>query len=289
MRREIRDVYSCMFCKKQFSTYPETGICDICGMPINSEKCRYLVNASNQFCITIKIGDEQALNNMRNGEFWFQSPKYYQSFVENDAVGDVNECAFDYIYNISEKDIEKYMHIIPGEKIILEGKEWILDKIMNGKFCVHSVYQNNYRLLCFYQLHMDEKRHFIKPDERMRLFGTHFSIVKDRDKFEKIVGKYVESVNYDLFFLPTSIAYLYDTYRGVYTPGCKFKKYEYQNEYRFILGSSQYGKLPEMEKKVIHLPEVKKEDILTEPIPLDFLWSTSSLDDIVDLMNLQEQ
>jgi len=54
---------------------------------------------------------------------------------------------------------------------------------------------------------------------------------------EEEIGNYIKNANYDLAEIGTVIEYITDKYRGIYTPSCKFEKYAYQNEYRFILGS----------------------------------------------------
>lgn len=276
-----------MYCKKQFEEIPDPPVCDVCGMPLNTEQVRFTYN-KRFYAITIKISDETALNSMRKGTFWFQSPKYYQEFVGNDAIGDINESAFEYILDLPVAQVEGYIGLRGGDKISVEGREFILQRILNGKLYVSSIYQNNYRLLCFYTLHLNDDLSFIKPDERMRQFGSHFSIVNNRNRFVEILGHTVENAKYDINFLHTSIAYISDKYRGVYTPGCKFKKYSYQNEYRFILCSPEYGKLPEKEKKIVYLPEVEKEEILSEPLPIDLLWDANSFKEIETAINAEK-
>lgn len=286
--KKSKEVYTCMYCKKLFDELPVLPICDICGMPINVKKVKHIYDDKTKYGIIIKISDEKVLNSMRNGEFWFQSPKYYQNFKENDTIGDVNECAFEYVLDVPINKISEYFGLRPGTVINYDGKEYIFEKILNGMIYVSSRYQNNYRLLCFYILNIDENYKIVKPDEKIKLFGTHFSIIKNRNRFIQILGEYAESSEYDLFFLPTPIAYIADSYRGVYTPGCKFDRYAYQNEYRFVLCSSEYAKLPEKEKKIIKLNKVMEENIFSEPIPIDLLWKAPTIEELSKISNSEE-
>ena len=280
MNSKSKEVYKCMMCKKIFFNYPEHGICDNCGHQIEMKKNRLRVCGEKKM-ILIKISDETAITSMNAGTFWFQSPKFYQNYKGNDAIGDVNECAFETILDVSLDQLRKYVNLSKGEVFEKDGNKYRFEKILNGTVYVSSVYQNCYRLLCFYMLQIDENNRIIKPDEKMKLFGTHFSIIKNRLMLEEEIGNYIKNANYDLAEIGTVIEYITDKYRGIYTPSCKFEKYAYQNEYRIILGSLKYGKMPEEEKKIVNLTGNEMDKIMTEPIPIERLWISSTLEDIL--------
>ena len=222
-------------------------------MPLNSKKTMFDYN-KNENTILIKISDKNALMSMRSGEFWFQSPRYYQEFKDNDAVGDINECAFEYIIDVSPDVLKQFSSLKCGTLIhYKDGNDYILDKIYDGKIYVSSRYQNYYRLLCFYTLHINDKGELVKPDRRMKSMGTHFSIIKNRNRFVQILNNHIkqeaENKQCDISVCTNWISYIRDTYSGVYTPTCKFDKYNYQNEYRCVLCSEEYSKLPEKKKR----------------------------------------
>lgn len=278
---ESKSIYRCMLCKKEYDELPSNAICDVCGMPMNIQKHDFHTCGLGAE-ILIKVSNPYVINSMRKGEFWFQSPKYYQDYSGNDAIGDPWECAFEQILDVPLNEIEKYTGIKQGTHISYRGKTYILEKVYNGMVYVSSLNQNNYRFICFYKLFFDEHNNLILPDEQIKKFGTHFTIVKDRSRLNQIIGEYVDSADYDLAFVPTDIAYLSNGYRGIYTPGCKFEKYSYQNEYRLILASTEYSKLPEKKEKVIRLDKVADEDLLSPPIPINVLWDSSTLDDFLN-------
>ena len=91
----------------------------------------------------------------------------------------------------------------------------------------------------------------------MKNMGTHFSIIKNRNRFVQILNNWTkvetENVKYDISVCSNWINYIGNTYTGIYTPTCKFAKYSYQNEYRCILCSEEYGKLQEKKEKRIQL------------------------------------
>ena len=181
-------VYRCMLCGTQYKEMPQNKFCKVCGRPLNSQQTKIGYNKIENG-ILIKISDEAALKSMNAGQFWFQSPRYYQEFKDNDAVGDINECAIENILEVSSDELKKYMGLSKGTLIhCTDGKDYILEKVLNGKVYVSSRYQNCYRLLCFYTLHISDTGKIVKPDIRMRNMGTHFSIVKNRKRFVKILN-----------------------------------------------------------------------------------------------------
>lgn len=277
-------VYRCMLCGTQYKEMPQNKFCKVCGKPLNSRQTKIVYNKIENG-ILIKISDEAALKSMNAGQFWFQSPRYYQEFKDNDAVGDINECAIENILEVSSDELKKYMGLSKGTLIhCTDGKDYILEKVLNGKVYVSSRYQNCYRLLCFYTLHISDSGKIVKPDIRMKNMGTHFSIVKNRKRFVQILNNYVkkevESRDSDISVCSNWINYISDAYTGIYTPVCKFDKYSYQNEYRCVLSSNEYGKLPEKKEKRIQLDAVADENIMTPPIPLEWLWKVSTLDEL---------
>lgn len=130
-------------------------------------------------------------------------------------------------------------------------------------------------------LQIDNNGNIIKPDEKMKLFGSHFLIIKNRPMFEEKLREYIIREGNGLAGMGTPVAYVTDKYRGIYTPGCKFDKYRYQNEYRFILLSIEFDKLPPKEKKVVNLSADNMDEIMTKPIDIGKLWTVSTLDELI--------
>jgi len=247
---------------------------------MNNNKVRYVQGEKGGYAITIKISNDTVLKSMQKGELWFQSPKYYQEYSKNDVIGDINECAFESIVHISQDEAERYIQLKKGDVILIDGKKFCYEKILDGILYVISNNQNDYRLLCFYTLYFDENRRIIRPDERIKQFGTSFSIIQNRERLVQMIGNKVERENYNLSFTHTKIAYISENYRGVYTPGCKFMRYRYQNEYRFILCSKTFENLPEKKEKRMVLPEIFDEKLFSDPIPVDVLWKIEKLEDL---------
>ena len=77
--------------------------------------------------------------------------------------------------------------------------------------------------------------------------------VVNRNRFVQILNNHIkqeaENKQCDTSVCTNWISYIRDTYSGVYTPTCKFDKYNYQNEYRCVLCSEEYSKLPEKKKR----------------------------------------
>ena len=72
-------VYRCMLCGTQYKEMPQNKFCKVCGRPLNSRQTKISYNKIENG-ILIKISDEAALKSMNAGQFWFQSPRYYQEF-----------------------------------------------------------------------------------------------------------------------------------------------------------------------------------------------------------------
>ncbi len=280
MNTRSNEVYSCMLCNKIFASYPENGKCDICGTSIDNRTLR-LTTLEDSKRILIKISDENAINSMRNGVFWFQSPKYFQNYQGNDAIGDVVECAYEKVLDISQDLIETHSSRGKGDIVEIDGQMYKYERSENGKVYVSSVYQNYNRLLCFYSLYLDENGKIIVPDEKMKQFGSHFSIIIDRPVLEKRIKSYIGKLDYNVEYRAVSVNYLSEKYNGIYTPSCKFDKYKYQNEYRIILQSENYNKMPEEQKVVINIEKEGMSTIMTNPIPIERLWNSEKLEDLI--------
>ena len=120
-----------------------------------------------------------------------------------------------------------------------------------------------------------EERSFYEIEAAREKWGVrdlsrqYNSSLYERLALSRDVKKEVESRESDISVCSNWINYISDAYTGIYTPVCKFDKYSYQNEYRCVLSSNEYGKLPEKKEKRIQLDAVADENIMTPPIPLE--------------------
>ena len=238
--------YHCMFCRSDFSAFPQNGNCPKCGFPMN--QIQTYMDGPIRDALLVKIGSEFALNNMRSGNFWMQSPKYFQIHFENEARDDVFESAFDYVeLNLTE----------PNQPVS----------------SIASNTQNLYRILCFGYIFV-ENGHIQKPDERMRLFGTHFSYVNTQrliSAFQQAAEQ--KGVKFDF----GGVHYLGNDYKGVYTPFCKMPKFAYQEEQRAVFFSEQYASIDECEKDIVSLGDIG--EWFSKPIPIDVLFNECTIED----------
>lgn len=141
-----------------------------------------------------------------------------------------------------------------------------MGQISGAKAYVYSNTQNYNRLLCFYNLKI-KKDVLSERDVRLKSFGTHFCLV-NRIEFIKKVNGYAK-VN-GLYFYPSNIKYITDSYRGAYNPNCKSDEYLYQKEFRFILCGERLNLLPEKEPLKIRLDGMN--EIMTKPQPIKKLF-----------------
>ncbi len=71
---EAKEVYTCMWCGKTYDNLPSNGECSQCHQ--KRLKLGKVVIENQHFSQIIKITSSETLNSMRNGNLWFQSPKY---------------------------------------------------------------------------------------------------------------------------------------------------------------------------------------------------------------------
>lgn len=238
--------YHCMFCRSDFSDFPKGGKCPKCDFPMNP--IQTYMDGSVRDALLVKIGSEFALNNMRNGNFWMQSPKYFQIHFENEARDDVFESAFDFV----------------------ELDAAIPDKPISS---VASSTQNLYRILCFGYIFVENGR-IQKPDERMRLFGSHFSYVNT----QQLMSAFKQAANQkNVKFDFGGVHYLGSSYKGVYTPFCKMPKFSYQEEQRAVFYSEQYASKHECEKDIVSLGDIG--EWFSKPVPIDVLFEECTIED----------
>ena len=243
-------VYHCMFCRSNFEIMPGNGKCPVCSFPLNRNPVGIETGDSHE-AFLVKIGSETALQNMRNGNFWLQSPKYFQVNFENEARDDVYESAYDYV------------ELDSGEPTDSEN-------------CILSKNQHLFRILCFGYISV--KNGILEiPDERMKLFGTHFSYVPTRRlcfAFETAA----EEKQVDASF--GEVHYLGATYKGVYTPFCKLPKFEYQNERRLVFFGERYSRWDELQRDEIHLGDIRSW--CSKPVPTDVLYRGLTMDEFIE-------
>lgn len=243
--------YHCMFCRSDFPDFPKGGKCPKCDFPMNP--IQTYMDGPVRDALLVKIGSEFALNNMRDGNFWMQSPKYFQIHFENEARDDVFESAFDYVELSSTK---------PDQPVS----------------SIASNTQNLYRILCFGYIFVEDGR-LQKPDERMRLFGSHFSYVNT----QRLISAFKQAAEQkDVKFDFGGVHYLGGDYKGVYTPFCKMPKFAYQEEQRAVFYSEQYASIDECEKDTVNLGDIG--EWFSKPIPIEKLYQGLSMDDFIEVL-----
>jgi len=224
------------------------------------------------------------MKSIRNGNIWFQSPKYYQEYVGAGeiSISDPSEIKYDYIKQLNEKDIQNKFHIHSGTEMILNGRPFILDKIQNARYCHYMSDQeaNKYRLFCMYGLKCDEKGQINIPDERIKQFGDYFSVV-DIDKLIIKVRKSLKNKNINI--TSCAVAYIVtQNYEGAYNATFKgSNKFSYQNEYRIILYSSNFDTL-ESTEHYEYISDSLLYDCFSEPFPIEYLYNSKTMQELSD-------
>lgn len=239
-------MYSCLWCNKEFEEMPKDGVCPYCHhdqfLALN------MIREIQPGGIFVKLSSRAVIESIRNGNVWFNSPKYYQEYKGNPAICDVHECEFDYL---EHKD----------------GK--IVGTVSNT--------QNWNRLFCFYFLGMQEDHTIIIPDEKIKSFGDCFAAVNYKALQKKLLA-WCKSNNYEFTF--TGVKYSSANYEGPYNPTFKDDSYKYQNEWRFIIRSEQINALPEKEAVKEKFDDM--ENIFTESKPIDLLFEKQTLEELAD-------
>lgn len=272
----------CLWCNDIYEHIPDTGICPKCGYNYFGEFDMEVSSDESQ-AVIIKFGDLSTLESMRNGNVWFQSPKYYQDYKGNPAVCDISECAYDFILDIPIDIVKEQLPFKIGDIIKTnDGKELILKEISGAKAVVYSNTQNYNRLLCFFMMKIKDGILKVR-DLKLKSFGSHFCLV-DIKKLTQKVREYASANG--LFFWPANVKYMTNAYRGAYNPTCKGDTYAYQNEFRFILQGEKLNKLPEKEPEKIQIDGM--DEILTEPQPMNKLFEIQTSKELFELFGICE-
>lgn len=243
--------YHCMFCRSDYADFPMGGKCPKCGFPMN--RIQTYMEGPMRDALLVKIGSEFALNNMRKGNFWMQSPKYFQIHFENEARDDVYESAFDFV----ELD-----STTPDQPVS----------------SVASSMQNLYRILCFGYIFVEDGR-IQKPNERMRLLGSHFSYVNT----QRLVATFKQAAEQkNVKFDFGGVHYLGSSYKGIYTPFCKMPKFSYQEEQRAVFYSEQYALIDDCEKDTVSFGDIG--EWFSKPVPIDELYQEHPLEKLTKII-----
>ena len=274
----------CLWCNSAFDNRPNSGKCPNCGHT-NFLDCEIVMTypSDEDKSVMLKLGNLSTLESMRNGELWFQSPKYYQTYAGNPAVCDVEECAYDYISEIPEDKIKAVIPLnIEVNLIVCSGKTYRIGALKSAKYYELSQKQNYYRILCFFRLNANNGI-LDKRDDRLKYFGTHFCLI-DINKLNQKMEIYAQKNN--LTFWPTDVKYASKAYQGEYNPTFKKDTYAYQCEYRYILRGEKLNDLAEKEPKIIKLSGM--DEMMSEPRPLNKLLEVQKLDELLDLFRKEE-
>ena len=271
----------CLWCNSIYEHIPDRGVCPKCGYNHFGEFDVELNQEESQ-AVIIKFGNLSTLESMRNGNVWFQSPKYYQDYKGNPAVCDISECAYDYIMEIPIETVSKQLPFKIGDTIKLDGKEVTVKGFSGARVYSYSNTQNYNRLLCFYSMKIKNGMLGIR-DSKLKSFGSHFCLVDIKKLVQKVRGYALEN---DLFFWPCNVKYMTNAYRGVYNPTCKGDAYAYQNEFRFILQGEELNNLPEKEPKKIKIDGMN--EIMKEPQPMEKFFEIQTSKELFELFDIQE-
>jgi hypothetical protein len=241
-------VYYCMWCGSVYDYLPKDGECLKC----HQRQLQYIKKLDNNNMHPrqiIKLQSSEVIESMRNGNYWFQSPRYFQEYSGDGKVARMD------------------MH---------DAKYFYVDK---GRY-IDDKNADKYRLLCFYSLNVDDSGNFLKPfDERLSQFGECFSIV-DLETLLIELQKYIKSGNNNMSYVGNDVKYIReDRYSGFYSPLCKFSKFDYQNEFRIVLLSDTFLSLGDFNPYKTIAPTNNLGSVIGEPQPIDILLRAKNIND----------
>ncbi|HNX64021.1 MAG TPA: hypothetical protein PKI60_02400 [Oscillospiraceae bacterium] len=266
--------YICNWCFKQYNEEDYTGVCSCCG---KKDFSAFKAYEDNKPKIILKIGKKDVLDSIRSGIIWFQSPRVYQENEDNEAIGDRFECAYSSVQDIDKSQYDNIKKELQKAKVYCDGKRLQLSEIKEAKFFETNVDQPKLRILCFYQLFLDDNHNILELDNRLRNFGDHFMFVD----YTKLVCKLKELEKYGVLFSQGGAAYYTEQHTGKITPFFKQEdKFSYQHEQRIVLKSNDflnYGIKQPFKLKI----QDDITDFFSEPIPIDKLFSAKKLENII--------
>lgn len=268
--------FLCLWCNSRFDEIPSVEICPVCGHNQFGE-FKWDVNF-NKSAIVLKIGELSTLKSMREGHIWFQSPQYYQSYQGNEAICDIRECAFDYIFNLTPEQIIDLVPFKRGDIVSQDGKELELVEILNCQYGIVSPMQNSYRLLCFYTLYIDKSDNSLfDVDERLKSFGSSFSMI-NLGQMTSLIAKKLNQAN--IYSIGSGVKYATKNYSGAYNPTYKDYSFEYQHEYRMITQSVTFLGMDKMDPYKIQIDPLAAQEAISEPYPIDILYSANDASEL---------
>lgn len=192
--------------------------------------------------IILKMSDEVALNNMKNGEFWFRHPAFYNKLenINGDSiVGDE--------YDNKIKSIENDIISLPEGCIKING---ILNgKNLDTKGAIKIVLfkeQDLERQLSFYMLRIKENGDYFCDVESIKAFNYEYFAIVDIKSFLEELSKKNVSVDES-----KCEYYDFNNYSGELSSFSKRKEYKNQNEYRVIIHMSKIEEDEKINKLVI--------------------------------------
>jgi hypothetical protein len=234
--KELTEIYRCMWCGITTDIFPKDRKCPNCHREGLRLVGKYVVN-NPHFSQIIKISSADVINSMRDGNLWFQSPRYFQEYVGDGqkARADIHDAKYSFI----------------GE---------------NGN--IDDQNADTYRILCFYSLNVDKDGNFLeKPNEKLREFGDCYSIV-DLETLLLQIKNHIVSLNRNMGYVANWVNHLTGKYSGVYSPFCKFPEFDYQHEFRIVLLSDSF--LPLKKEPYKTIPPIQGFDkVFSEPQSLD--------------------
>ena len=244
-----QNCYLCLFCGKTYISLPPNGTCFHC----KQKRMKYinLEIRDPHKLLNLKISYLSTLNNIRDGNLWFKSPKEFHDYSGEGSL-------------VRKDDTDsKYSHV--DEYVQTEDQEI-----------------DNYRILCFYSLNINNKGQFLQdPDIRISDFGDYFSII-DTEGLSKWLQDYLLSNGLKVSLFDRNVYYLLDKYTGPYSPFCKPQRDNYQYEFRFVLHSHD-SVFNDIEPFKIQTLTGFKE-FFSNPIEISYLFSTKNYDDLYSLI-----
>ncbi len=233
------------FCAKCYPDYTQDiSICPFCKNRLIKKEIYWDLEAHGYF---IKISSLIALKNMRKGAIWFRPPVYFNRYEQDDVIGDSQEFL---------------VQVDPDDKKF--------DPNINKKL-----------IFCMYFLTTDKNGNYSIPEQdkdNLQKFGNSVSFISFA-KFKKLIEKYV--IREANKIVGNHVSYYTDKMCGAINPFFKRIKYNYQNEYRFILEDERFlslynedGSLKEDKFVYKHRRNLKK--VFSKPIDLEIILNSQN-------------
>jgi hypothetical protein len=174
----------------------------------------------------IKFGKYKHMKDFRqNGILYMNTLDYFKTWEERDAVGDEDE-GLDYFYQLSKVDMTFSTSI--GTKTFPAADATV------GNVKIYRNDVGRFNLFCLFSIRKPLATPLIDPRNLVG-FGDTFVMILNVPEFCRRLKVAAEKENVGMLLRGKAVEYVNDDYNGEMDAFKKFKKYEYQSEYRFVI------------------------------------------------------